>query len=99
MSVNARTYQRSGDASAGGPGDCPSRRWPLWARWNDELDQRYTLGVEEELTLPEGNLSVGQTDHMVRGPVEALGAIGFAVGLIAPSRKWPPARTDQANRS
>lgn len=24
---------------------------PLWARWNDELDQRYTLGVEEEVML------------------------------------------------
>ena len=24
---------------------------PLWARWNGELDQRYTLGVEEELML------------------------------------------------
>jgi glutamate---cysteine ligase / carboxylate-amine ligase len=26
---------------------------PLWARWNGELDQRYTLGVEEELMLLE----------------------------------------------
>jgi carboxylate-amine ligase len=25
----------------------------LWARWNDELGQRYTLGVEEELMLLE----------------------------------------------
>jgi len=25
----------------------------LWARWNDELDQRYTVGVEEELMLLE----------------------------------------------
>jgi len=26
---------------------------PLWARWNGELDQHYTLGVEEELMLLE----------------------------------------------
>jgi hypothetical protein len=25
----------------------------LWARWNGELDQRYTLGIEEELMLLE----------------------------------------------
>src|SRR3954452_17642021 len=24
---------------------------PLWARWNDEFDMRYTLGVEEEVML------------------------------------------------
>ena len=29
----------------------PRPTWPLWARWNDELGQRYTLGVEEELML------------------------------------------------
>jgi glutamate---cysteine ligase / carboxylate-amine ligase len=27
------------------------RPYPLWARWNGELDQRYTLGVEEEVML------------------------------------------------
>ena len=32
----------------------------------------------------EGNLSVEQTDHMVREGAEGLGAIGFAVGLFAP---------------
>jgi uncharacterized membrane protein len=32
----------------------------------------------------EGNLSVEQTDHMVREGAEGLGAIGFAVGLVAP---------------
>jgi len=32
----------------------------------------------------EGNLSVEQTDHMVGEGAEGLGAIGFAVGLIAP---------------
>ena len=34
----------------------------------------------------EGNLSVEQTDHMVREGVEGLGAVGFAVGLFAPPR-------------
>jgi len=32
----------------------------------------------------KGELSVQQTDHMVREGAEALGAIGFAVGLFAP---------------
>lgn len=32
----------------------------------------------------EGNLSVEETDHMVREGAEGLGAIGFAVGLFAP---------------
>jgi uncharacterized membrane protein len=32
----------------------------------------------------EGNLSVQETDHMVREGAEALGAVGFAVGLFAP---------------
>src|SRR4051812_20528238 len=27
------------------------RGMPHWARWNDELDRRYTLGVEEEVML------------------------------------------------
>jgi uncharacterized membrane protein len=32
----------------------------------------------------QGDLSVEQTDHMVREGAEGLGAIGFAVGLFAP---------------
>jgi uncharacterized membrane protein len=32
----------------------------------------------------QGNLSVEQTDHMVREGAEGLGAIGFVVGLFAP---------------
>lgn len=32
----------------------------------------------------EGNISVEQTDHMVREGAEGLGAIGLAVGLFAP---------------
>ena len=53
MSVDARTYQRPDVDQVVGLGDWPRRSWPLWARWNDELDQRYTLGVEEELMLLE----------------------------------------------
>ncbi len=32
----------------------------------------------------DGTLSVEETDHMVREGAEGLGAVGFAVGLIAP---------------
>ena len=32
----------------------------------------------------EGNLSVEQTDHVVKEGAEGLGAVGFAVGLFAP---------------
>ena len=32
----------------------------------------------------DGNLSVHETDHMVREGAEGLGAVGFAVGLFAP---------------
>jgi uncharacterized membrane protein len=32
----------------------------------------------------EGNLSVEQTDHMVKEGAEGLAAVGFAVGLFAP---------------
>jgi uncharacterized membrane protein len=32
----------------------------------------------------EGDVSVEQTDHMVKEGAEGLGAIGFAVGLFAP---------------
>ena len=31
-----------------------------------------------------GNLSIEQTDHMVREGAAGLGAVGFAVGLFAP---------------
>ncbi len=48
MRVEPEAYQRSLLEPAGGLGD-----WPLWARWNGELDQRYTLGVEEEVMLLE----------------------------------------------
>jgi hypothetical protein len=37
----------------GGRGGWLRATCPLWARWHDELGQRYTLGVEEELMLLE----------------------------------------------
>ena len=33
----------------------------------------------------EGNLSVEETDHMVREGTEGLGAVGLAIGLAAPA--------------
>jgi carboxylate-amine ligase len=39
---------------------------PLWARWNGELDQRYTLGVEEELMLlTPGSWSLAESSDEV----------------------------------
>jgi glutamate---cysteine ligase / carboxylate-amine ligase len=51
--VKARTHRPSDGDPIGEVADCPRGSLPLWARWNDELDQRYTLGVEEELMLLE----------------------------------------------
>jgi glutamate---cysteine ligase / carboxylate-amine ligase len=41
----------------------------LWARWNSELDQRYTLGVEEEVMLldPSRWLLAQPADRVVAG--------------------------------
>jgi carboxylate-amine ligase len=39
--------------STNGRRDWTSGGYPLWARWNGELDERYTLGVEDELMLLE----------------------------------------------
>jgi hypothetical protein len=47
LSSLAGTYVEPVD----GRSDCPSRAHPLWAHWNGELDQRYTLGIEEEVML------------------------------------------------
>jgi glutamate---cysteine ligase / carboxylate-amine ligase len=42
------------------------RASPLWARWNGELDSRYTLGVEEEVMLLEpGGWSLAQSTDEV----------------------------------
>jgi glutamate---cysteine ligase / carboxylate-amine ligase len=42
------------------------RAAPVWARWNDELEVRYTLGVEEEVMLLEpGSWSLAQSGDEV----------------------------------
>ena len=53
MSAEPGAYQRSDLDPIGGLGDCPGGGYPLWARWNEKLDRRYTLGVEEEVMLLE----------------------------------------------
>jgi len=64
--LKARTYRRSDGDPVGGLGDWSRRSRPVWARWNDELDQRYTLGVEEELMLLDpGDWSVAQSSDEV----------------------------------
>lgn len=44
-------YQRSSLVLLDGRRSFQRRAVPLWACWNGELDQRYTLGVEAELML------------------------------------------------
>jgi glutamate---cysteine ligase / carboxylate-amine ligase len=66
MSARPRAYRRSDLDPLGGLGDCPRGGWPLWARWNGELDQRYTLGVEEEvMLLAPGDWSLVQSSDDV----------------------------------
>ena len=51
---------------AGRSGHGRSSAAPWWARWNRGLDQRYTLGVEEELMLLEpGDWSLAQSSDSV----------------------------------
>jgi carboxylate-amine ligase len=50
-------------------GDWPRPSCPSWARWNDRLEQRYTLGVEEEVMLldPAGwSLAQSSDDVLAR---------------------------------
>jgi glutamate---cysteine ligase / carboxylate-amine ligase len=49
--VAVSSFSRSSVDSVDGPNHRPRGTYPLWAHWNGELDQRYTLGVEEELML------------------------------------------------
>jgi carboxylate-amine ligase len=49
-----------------GYGGCVRRADPSWARWNNRLGQRYTLGVEEELMLLEpSDWSLAQSSDVV----------------------------------
>jgi glutamate---cysteine ligase / carboxylate-amine ligase len=64
--LKARTNQRSKGDPVGHRDDGPRGSWPLWARWNDELDQRYTLGIEEELMLLQpASWSLAQSSDQV----------------------------------
>jgi hypothetical protein len=66
--VKARRYQRPNGDPVGGLGDWPRRRWPLWARWNDEVALPYTLGVEEEVMLLQPcDWSLAQSSDQVLG--------------------------------
>jgi glutamate---cysteine ligase / carboxylate-amine ligase len=49
---------------------------PLWARWNDELDRRYTLGIEEEIMLLDPtDWSLSQSsDQVLAALSDELGA-------------------------
>ena len=49
---------------------------PSWARWKDELDARYTLGVEEELMLLEpSDWTLAQSsDAVIAGLSDELSA-------------------------
>lgn len=49
---------------------------PLWARWNDDLGQRYTLGVEDELMLvgPDQRSLAHSSDEVLAGAL-ALGCV------------------------
>jgi carboxylate-amine ligase len=66
--VGVSSFARSYVGSVDTRDACPSGADPLWARWNGKLDQRYTLGVEEEVMLlePEG-WSLAQSSDQVLG--------------------------------
>lgn len=68
MRLEPGAHQRSDLDRVDQPGE-PRPTWPLWARWNDELGQRYTLGVEEELMLLDpraGSLAQSSDEVLVR---------------------------------
>ncbi len=68
MTGERGTSQRTHLDRGGGRGDWPRGSWPLWAHWNDELDQRYTLGVEEEVMLLQpSDWSLAQSSDEVLG--------------------------------
>jgi hypothetical protein len=79
--------------------------FPLWARWNDELGQRYTLGVEEELMLlePDG-WSLAQASDSANGASRQRAFVAnrrvddlvasLADRFLAPDRRASVARDD-----
>ena len=62
-----RTYERPGRDGVGARDGWSHATWPLWARWNDELGQRYTLGIEDELMLiePDRGTLVQSSDEVL----------------------------------
>ncbi len=66
MRVEPGAYQRSRLETIDARGERAHGASPLWARRNDELGERYTLGVEEELMLLEpGDWSLVQSSDEV----------------------------------
>jgi carboxylate-amine ligase len=64
LSKSARPTDQPGEFAPGGR--------PAWARWNDEQDQPYTLGVEEELMLLQPDrLSLAQSSDEVLARISA----------------------------
>ena len=58
---------------------------PRWARWNGELDRRYTLGVEEELMLLEpGSNALAQSSD------RTLERLSHELSLSTPHRRRTP---------
>jgi hypothetical protein len=99
--VEPGAYQRSRLETIAARGERAHGASPLWARWNDELGERYTLGVEEELMLLEpGDWSLVQSsDEVLARLSDELSAHTFPEthaaendGLHWPRRdglKWP----------
>jgi glutamate---cysteine ligase / carboxylate-amine ligase len=69
------TLAASARQSPGGSARASSKR-PEWARWNDALGERYTVGAEEELMLLDaGGVSLAQSgDAVLRGLSVSLAA-------------------------
>ena len=74
MTVKAGTHRRSESDPVGGLRDWPRASLPPWARRNNELAERYTLGVEEELTLlePAGWSLAQSSDDVLAGLSDEL---------------------------
>ncbi len=68
MKLRARADARPRLSPIGELGDQRYGSFPLWARWNDELGLRYTLGVEEEvMLLRPSDWSLAQSSDQVLG--------------------------------
>ncbi len=67
--VETWAYQRSFLDWVDRGGDGFGCAYPLWARWNNEFDRRYTLGVEEEVMLlerPDWSLAQSSDEVLAR---------------------------------